>query len=158
MAEASASDRSINIGQGVSESVVVSGDGNRVTFNKTEIIQISPNEIKTRQLIITSPYKGLKKFEPEDKDRFCGRDQFLKGLAAELEQTNLILLLGASGSGKSSVVRAGLIPWLLREKGSRLAYWMFTPDQARLSRYTPVCVESISRLRHRLLVPLERVP
>jgi hypothetical protein len=128
MAEESASDRSINIGHDVSESVVISGDGNRVTFNKTEIIQISPHEIKTRQLIITSPYKGLKKFEPEDKDRFFGRDQFLKGLAAELEQTNLILLLGASGSGKSSVVRAGLIPWLLREKGSRLAYWMFTPD------------------------------
>lgn len=140
MAEESASDRSINIGQGVSESVVVSGDGNLVTFNRTEIIQISPNEIKTRQLIITSPYKGLKKFEPEDKDRFFGRDQFLKSLAAELEQTNLILLLGASGSGKSSIVRAGLIPWLLREKGSRLAYWMFAPDQDPFeSLYTCLC-------------------
>lgn len=48
---------------------------------------------------------------------------------AELEQTNLILLLGASGSGKSSVVRAGLIPYLSREWKSRLISFTFTPDQ-----------------------------
>jgi len=128
MAEENTSDRSINIGQSVSESIVVSGDRNWVTFNKTEIIQISPNEIKTRQLTITSPYKGLKRFEPKDKDLFFGRDQFLKELANELEQTNLILLLGASGSGKSSVVQAGLIPWLSREWGSQLTFLIFTPD------------------------------
>ncbi|MEI2579260.1 NACHT and WD repeat domain-containing protein, partial [Scytonema sp. PRP1] len=85
-------------------------------------------EIKTRQFIETSPYKGLKKFEPEDKDLFFGRDQFLTGLVNELEQTNLILLLGASGSGKSSVVRAGLIPWLSQKWRSRFVHLTFTPD------------------------------
>ncbi|MHC5763463.1 NACHT and WD repeat domain-containing protein, partial [Nostoc sp.] len=104
------------------------GDSNVVTFNKTEILQISVEEIKTRKFIETSPYKGLKKFEPADKDLFFGRDQFLKGLINELEQTNLILLLGASGSGKSSVVQAGLIPWLSQKWGSRLVNLTFTPD------------------------------
>ncbi|BAY22659.1 WD-40 repeat protein [Calothrix sp. NIES-2100] len=104
------------------------GDSNVVTFNQTQILQISVAEIKTRQFIQTSPYKGLKKFEPEDKDLFFGRDQFLTGLVNELEQTNLILLLGASGSGKSSVIRAGLIPWLSQKWGSRLVNLMFTPD------------------------------
>jgi WD40 repeat protein len=104
------------------------GDSNVVTFNQTQILQISVAEIKTRQFIQTSPYKGLKKFEPEDKDLFFGRDQFLTGLVNELEQTNLILLLGASGSGKSSVIRAGLIPWLTQKWGSRLVKLMFTPD------------------------------
>ncbi|WP_242051375.1 nSTAND1 domain-containing NTPase [Nostoc spongiaeforme] len=104
------------------------GDSNVVTFNQTQILQISVAEIKTRQFIQTSPYKGLKKFEPSDKDLFFGRDQFLTGLVNELEQTNLILLLGASGSGKSSVVRAGLIPWLLQKWGSRLVNLTFTPD------------------------------
>lgn len=59
---------------------------------------------------------------------FFGRDQFLTGLANELEQTNFILLLGASGSGKSSVVRAGLIPWLSQKWGTRLVNLTFTPD------------------------------
>lgn len=100
-----------------------------VTFNQTQIIQISVEEVKTRRFIITSPYKGLKKFDSEDKDRFFGRDQFLTGLVNELEQTNLVLLLGASGSGKSSVIRAGLIPWLLEKQGSCFVNLVFTPDQ-----------------------------
>ncbi|MCC5643251.1 ATP-binding protein [Nostoc sp. CHAB 5824] len=104
------------------------GDSNVVTFNQTQIIQITLEEIKRRQFRETSPYKGLKKFEPEDKDIFFGRDQFLTGLVNELEQTSLILLLGASGSGKSSVVRAGLIPWLLQKRGSQLVHFTFTPD------------------------------
>ncbi|MHC0068244.1 nSTAND1 domain-containing NTPase [Nostoc sp. UIC 10890] len=104
------------------------GDSNIVTFNKTEILQISIEEIKTRKFIKTSPYKGLKKFESADKDLFFGRDQFLTGLVNELEQSNLILLLGASGSGKSSVVRAGLIPWLSQKWGSQLVNLTFTPD------------------------------
>jgi WD40 repeat protein len=108
--------------------VQLQGDRNIVTLNQTQILQISVEEIKTRQFIETSPYKGLKKFEPEDKNLFFGRDQFLTGLINELEQTNLILLLGASGSGKSSVVRAGLIPWLLQKWGAKLVHFMFTPD------------------------------
>jgi WD40 repeat protein len=110
------------------DNVQIQGDSNIVTFNKTEILQIAVEEIKTRQFIETSPYKGLKKFEPEDKDLFFGRDQFLTSLVNELEQTNLILLLGASGSGKSSVVRAGLIPWLLQKWRSRFVHLTFTPD------------------------------
>jgi energy-coupling factor transporter ATP-binding protein EcfA2 len=118
------------------------GDNNivNVTFNKTEILQISVAEIKTRQFIQTSPYKGLKKFELEDKDLFFGRDQFLTGLVNELEQTNLILLLGASGSGKSSVVRAGLIPWLLQKEGSQLVKLILKPDREPFeSFYTALC-------------------
>ena len=100
-----------------------------VTLNQNKIIQITVDEIKTRELITTSPYKGLKKFEPEDTDRFFGRDQFLDGLVNELEQTNFILLLGASGSGKSSVVRAGLIPWLSQKWGNQFVNLMLTPDR-----------------------------
>ncbi|MBW4474916.1 MAG: AAA family ATPase [Stenomitos rutilans HA7619-LM2] len=99
-----------------------------VTFNQTQIIQIAVAEIKTRPLNPTSPYRGLKPFAQTDKDYFFGRDQFLTGLVNELEQTNVILLLGASGSGKSSVVRAGLLPWLAQKWGSRLIDLTLTPD------------------------------
>ncbi|NET03135.1 MAG: hypothetical protein F6K16_00050 [Symploca sp. SIO2B6] len=100
-----------------------------VTLTQTKIIQISVDEIKTRQLISTSPYKGLRSFEPEDRNQFFGRDQFIAELVNELEQTNLVLLLGASGSGKSSVVRAGLIPWLREKLGTRLVNLILNPDQ-----------------------------
>ncbi|QZZ23191.1 hypothetical protein J5X98_13130 [Leptothermofonsia sichuanensis E412] len=78
---------------------------------------------------LVSPYKGLKKFEIEDRDRFFGRDQFVASLVHELEQNPLILLLGASGSGKSSLVRAGVIPRLLEKWGSHLVNLVFTPDE-----------------------------
>src|SRR4028119_1211264 len=75
---------------------MVQGNNNVITLNRTKIIQISVDEIKTREFKQASPYKGLKRFEAADKDRFFGRDQFLTGLVNELEQTNLLLLLGAS--------------------------------------------------------------
>ncbi len=71
----------------------------------------------------------MNKFDYEDKDLFFGRDQFLASLVSELEQSNLLLLMGASGSGKSSVVRAGLIPWLSQKWGSNFSKFVFTPDQ-----------------------------
>ena len=110
--------------------VLVKGYGNKLTIAQAKQItmQISVDEIKTRELNTTSPYKGLKKFEPEDVDRFFGREQFLDELVRKLEQTNLILLLGASGSGKSSMVRAGLIPRLQQKKGKDFVSLMLNPD------------------------------
>ena len=100
-----------------------------ITLTQNKIIQVSVDEIKTRPFVINSPYKGLKSFEPVDKNQFFGRDQFIAGLINELEQTNIILLLGGSGSGKSSVVRAGLVPWLSQRWGARLVNLTLTPDQ-----------------------------
>ena len=117
-----------NIGEVKGEDVHI---GDRITIEQIlgqKVIYVSVDEIKTRKFDQVSPYMGLKRFESDDKDRFFGRDQFIKELANELEQTNLILLLGASGSGKSSVVRAGLLSWLSRQWGSRLVSLTFTPD------------------------------
>ncbi len=100
-----------------------------LTFNKTQIIQISVSEIKTRSFKVESPYQGLDFFDRDHQDYFFGRDQFLTGLVNELEKTNLVLLLGASGSGKSSVVRAGLIPWLTKQRDIKLVTFVFTPNQ-----------------------------
>ena len=110
------------------KNVQVHGEGNILTFNQTEILQITEREITSRELIKTSPYKGLEAFKSRDKELFFGRDNFIKSLANELEQTNLILLLGASGSGKSSVVKAGLIPWLERTHGNGFINLTLTPD------------------------------
>jgi energy-coupling factor transporter ATP-binding protein EcfA2 len=99
-----------------------------VTLNQQKIYQIRREEIQ-QELNATSPYKGLKQFEPRDSDRFFGRDQFIRQLMGDLQQTNFILLLGASGSGKSSVVRAGLIPWFQQKWGERFTCLTMTPDR-----------------------------
>ncbi|MBD1939284.1 hypothetical protein [Microcoleus sp. FACHB-68] len=103
------------------------GDGNVFTIN--QIIQVTASEIQTRPLNRTSPYRGLKRFESSDKDLFFGRDQLIASLIKAISQSNLILLLGASGSGKSSVVRAGLIPQLAERLGSNFQDFTLTPDR-----------------------------
>ncbi|WP_249416845.1 helix-turn-helix domain-containing protein [Streptomyces sp. TS71-3] len=59
-----------------------------------------------------SPYLGLRRFEPQDQDRFFGREQLTADLAGLLRARRCVALVGASGSGKSSLLRAGLIPAL----------------------------------------------
>ncbi|NET60276.1 MAG: hypothetical protein F6K47_30275 [Symploca sp. SIO2E6] len=60
----------------------------------------------------TCPYQGLEPFGQQQERFFFGRDQVTHLLMKKLDQANFIPIIGASGSGKSSVVRAGLIPEL----------------------------------------------
>ncbi len=61
------------------------------------------------------PFKGLQYFEEADADLFFGRETLTAKLAGRLrEGRTFIAVVGASGSGKSSLVRAGLIPALKR--------------------------------------------
>jgi WD40 repeat protein/energy-coupling factor transporter ATP-binding protein EcfA2 len=57
------------------------------------------------------PYKGLAYFDFNDEDPkyFYGRELLTKQLIEKVRQSNFLAVLGASGSGKSSVVRAGLL-------------------------------------------------
>jgi WD40 repeat protein len=65
------------------------------------------------------PYQGLIPFDEEHAEFFFGRDAELQRLIEKLKSTRFLAVLGPSGSGKSSLVRAGLIPSL--RKGA-LAY------------------------------------
>lgn len=66
------------------------------------------------------PYRGLERFEVTDTDYFFGRqqssDKLLTALAARLSDAGLLAVLGPSGSGKSSLLRAGLLPALRNGK------------------------------------------
>lgn len=62
------------------------------------------------------PFKGLQFFDVSDAEIFFGREQLTAELAAHLRQHHLLAVVGASGSGKSSVVRAGLVPALKQGK------------------------------------------
>jgi WD40 repeat protein len=58
------------------------------------------------------PYRGLFAFREEDAPFFFGRDAFTQMLVEAVQQQSLVAVIGPSGSGKSSVVFAGLIPRL----------------------------------------------
>ncbi|WP_173134775.1 WD40 repeat domain-containing protein [Kibdelosporangium persicum] len=57
-----------------------------------------------------SPYLGLAAFQPDDADRYFGRDSLVEHLVHQVTRTPVVTVFGASGSGKSSLIRAGLIP------------------------------------------------
>ena len=63
-----------------------------------------------------NPYQGLRAFDEADAENYFGRtaliDQVLARLSGEGLPSRLVLLVGASGTGKSSAVRAGLLPRL----------------------------------------------
>jgi hypothetical protein len=61
---------------------------------------------------VPCPYKGLPPFEPEDSELFFGREQLVDDIAARLEGSGFFAVVGPSGSGKSSLVRAGVVPRL----------------------------------------------
>lgn len=76
--------------------------------------EASENELaaptKTRQSAQSCPYKGLAAYQPEDAHRFYGREVLIDELVRRLQLQKVLVVGGPSGSGKSSLVRAGLIP------------------------------------------------
>ncbi|MGW3649007.1 nSTAND1 domain-containing NTPase [Streptomyces sp. NPDC000878] len=58
------------------------------------------------------PYAGLRSFREEDSEWFFGRERLLEELVGRLERQRFVVVIGASGSGKSSLLRAGLVPRL----------------------------------------------
>ena len=68
-----------------------------------------------------APYRGLLRFEAEQADFFFGREADTDYLLGKIEHNPFVAVIGASGSGKSSLVRAGLLPALAKDaiKGSK---------------------------------------
>jgi len=66
-------------------------------------------EDKPAERVVLCPFKGLAGFEVEDAALFFGRERLVAELVARLAGAPLMGIVGASGSGKSSVLRAGLL-------------------------------------------------
>ncbi|MFJ9968894.1 XRE family transcriptional regulator [Streptomyces avermitilis] len=67
-----------------------------------------------------APYQGLARFEPSDSARFFGRERLVAEVLDLMRDRRLGAVFGPSGSGKSSLLRAGLIPALREEPDPRL--------------------------------------
>jgi len=78
--------------------------------------------------LLAKPYRGLFAFGQADARWFHGRETFIELLAGKVAAKPVVAVVGASGSGKSSVVLAGLIPRL----GARWMVASFRPDRRPL--------------------------
>ncbi|MEB3217390.1 MAG: hypothetical protein VKN72_14320, partial [Nostocales cyanobacterium 94392] len=119
--------RSASLGGSADSSAIQTGDGNTATITitnyyyreQTTVIPVESTNAADDNLLC--PYRGLYHFSPDDADVFFGREVFVQELFAATQNRNFIPVLGASGSGKSSVVLAGLVPKLQNE-----GHWLFT--------------------------------
>jgi energy-coupling factor transporter ATP-binding protein EcfA2 len=72
-----------------------------------------------------APYRGLERFEARQKDYFFGRDSDIRRLAKGLVDSRFVAIIGASGCGKSSLVRAGLHADFVSTESPDFRNWQF---------------------------------
>lgn len=100
-----------------------------------EISAISDRKAADQQ---QKPYVGLRSFREDENHLFFGREEQVDELAGRLRRSRFLAVLGASGSGKSSLVMAGLLPALhggyMVEAGSHWKVAVIRPGNAPLAR------------------------
>ncbi|HUG07996.1 MAG TPA: BTAD domain-containing putative transcriptional regulator [Acidimicrobiia bacterium] len=76
-----------------------------------EVLDVDPTET-IRPVVTRNPYKGLRAFDEGDAVDYHGRTELVAALVAAVGERRFVTVVGPSGSGKSSAVRAGLLPAL----------------------------------------------
>jgi WD40 repeat protein len=91
---------------------------------------------------VPSPYRGLARFDVADAELFFGRDEVTDALVRAVTGHRVFAVFGPSGSGKSSLLRAGLIPRLRSLDGPHrpAAVRILTPGEHPLRTHDTVCV------------------
>jgi serine/threonine protein kinase/WD40 repeat protein/DNA-binding winged helix-turn-helix (wHTH) protein len=89
-----------------------------------------PRQLTVVSIGMENPYKGLRAFDEGDADDFFGRerlvDELVSRLSGEGDEQRLLAVVGPSGSGKSSAVRAGLVPALRQGAVDGSDRWFIT--------------------------------
>jgi photosystem II stability/assembly factor-like uncharacterized protein len=102
---------------------------------------------------IKNPYPGLRPFEPDEFGSFFGRDRQIDELLDKLRNRRFVAILGLSGSGKSSLVRAGLIHRLqvghLTSAGSRWRIALVRPGSEPIEALAASLDETLGKQRGR---------
>ena len=95
--------------------------------------------------MIPGPFPGLRPFNRDEAEIFFGREDQVDQLLDKLEETHFLAVLGTSGSGKSSLVRAGLLPALdsgfMAGAGVRWAMAELRPGDCPFQRLATTLVE-----------------
>ena len=99
----------IEIGGDVQGSITI---GNTIGYSANEVsvlLQKISATFQPKPFDGRCPYKGLDVFEEEDAELFFGREKLVDDLVSRVKDSRTVFVTGPSGSGKSSLVRAGLI-------------------------------------------------
>ena len=110
-----------------------------IVQNQTE----TPPTWQSLGLISFCPYQGLSAFKEENAEYFCGRDKASLGLVSAVNSKPLVAVVGASGSGKSSLVFAGLIPQL---RGDTINNWLILSFRPGKNPFAALAVALVSAL------------
>ena len=108
-----------------SEGVLVGDQGTQINYfyRGTWTDGVAPVPLVSVAGTITSPYRGLSPFGERDAGLFFGREsaatEVLELMSRRLEGPGLVVVSGVSGAGKSSLLRAGVLP-RLRRRGPRV--------------------------------------
>jgi WD40 repeat protein len=116
---------SIAVGGSTGDINIHAGDiGYSVEEVSVLITQIT-STFQPKQFDGRSPYKGLDVFDEEDAELFFGREKLVDDLVGRVKESRTLFVTGPSGSGKSSLIRAGLIPVLKNEGIKNSDRWLY---------------------------------
>jgi WD40 repeat protein len=132
LAEAAKGDRLASLEVTLAYAAALGGDVDewraRWTATANEVAQLYPiqDDVDER-----CPYQGLSAFQPEQAEWFFGRSHLVERLVATVGRRPFAGVFGASGSGKSSLLRAGLIGTLTTDKAAaqRWRIMLMTPSE-----------------------------
>ncbi|NUP00380.1 MAG: hypothetical protein HOW59_20880 [Nonomuraea sp.] len=126
--------------------VEVSGDGQANVAGGDQHIHYHPDgirRVRSGGVVDECPYPGLAAFGPEQARWFFGRDELLAELKARLDERarsgGPVMVVAPSGAGKSSLLRAGLVPALEAGAVPGSRHWprlLFTPTDRPLAALT----------------------
>jgi len=105
-----------------------------VQLRKALAVAVDPTFASAR-----NPYRGLAAFEQADTADFFGRERAVADMVDVLQNEHLLIVVGPSGIGKSSVVKAGLVPALRRGAIAGSESWLvteMTPGRAPFDQLT----------------------
>ena len=112
------------------------------------------------------PYRGLASFDAAHAEYFFGRERLVAELVARLVGSTLLAVVGPSGSGKSSSVRAGLLPALADGVVPGSEHWrraVMRPGARPLAELSRALARAVPEAAHKGAAPwiadaLERLP
>ncbi|MBK9782304.1 MAG: AAA family ATPase [Anaerolineales bacterium] len=100
---------SISVGGDISGNITIGNTTGYTAEQVSVLIAQIQSTFQPKPFDGRCPYKGLDVFEEEDAELFFGREKLVDDLVSRVKDSRTIFVTGPSGSGKSSLVRAGLI-------------------------------------------------